>query len=99
MNLYSSLEITLLFVIINIQSVLTLYYVMLQQNHSLHTQKATGYFSCSKCIQEGDFVQNRVIFPEINNILRTNNSFKNRVQIEYHTGNFILENLLIGMIS
>ncbi|EZA60110.1 hypothetical protein X777_15268, partial [Ooceraea biroi] len=63
------------------------------------TKGHTGYFSCSKCVQEGDFLCNRVIFPEINNILRTDDSFKNRTQIEHHTGDSILENLSIGMIS
>ncbi|XP_070163480.1 uncharacterized protein [Polyergus mexicanus] len=64
-----------------------------------YTKGHTGYFSCSKCIQEGNFVHNRVIFPEINNILRTDDSFKNRIQIEHHTGNSVLEKLSIGMVS
>lgn len=64
-----------------------------------YTKGHTGYFSCSKCIQEGEFIRNRVVFPETNNILRTNYTFKNRLQIEHHTGNSILEQLDIGMIS
>lgn len=64
-----------------------------------YTKGHTGYFSCSKCTQEGDFVHNRVIFPETHNTLRTNDTFKNRSQIEHHTGNSILENLSIGMVS
>lgn len=63
------------------------------------TKGHTGYFSCSKCMQEGDFVKNRVIFPEFDNTLRTDNTFKNRSQIEHHTGNSILEKLSIGMVS
>jgi len=27
-----------------------------------YTKGHTGYFSCSKCIQEGDFLNNRVVF-------------------------------------
>lgn len=54
-----------------------------------YTKGHTRYFSCSKCIQEGDFVQNRVIFPETN-ILRTDNSFKNQIQPEHHTDNFYI---------
>lgn len=64
-----------------------------------YTKGHTGYFSCTKCIQEGDFIMNRVTFPETNNILRTDDSFKNRTQIEHHTGDSILEKLSIGMIS
>jgi len=64
-----------------------------------YTKGHTGYFSCSKCIQEGDFVRNRVVFSEIHNMLRTNDTFKNRIHVEHHTGDSILEKLGIGMIS
>lgn len=64
-----------------------------------YTKGHTGYFSCPKCIQEGDFVNNRVTFPETNCTLRTNVSFKNRIQIEHHTGDSVLESLSIGMVS
>ncbi|KYM96522.1 hypothetical protein ALC62_12823 [Cyphomyrmex costatus] len=64
-----------------------------------YTKGHTGYFGCPKCIQEGDFVRNRVTFPETHCTLRSNNTFKNRTQIEHHTGNSILENLPIGMVS
>lgn len=64
-----------------------------------YTKSHTGYFSCPKCIQEGDFVSNRVIFTETNNALRTDDTFKNRSQIEHHTGDSVLEKLSIGMVS
>ena len=63
------------------------------------TKGHTGYFLCSKCLQEGDFVCNRVVFPEINCTLRTNESFRTRSQDEHHIGDSILENLPIDMIS
>lgn len=63
------------------------------------TKGHTGYSSCSKCSQEGDFICNRVVFPEINSTLRTNESFRNRSQEEHHVGDSILENLPIDMIS
>ncbi|XP_029162883.1 uncharacterized protein LOC114934364 [Nylanderia fulva] len=63
------------------------------------TKGHTGYFSCPKCIQEGDFVHNRVVFPQTHNTLRTDDAFKNRAQPEHHTGDSILEKLHIGMIS
>ncbi|XP_024868247.1 uncharacterized protein LOC112452339, partial [Temnothorax curvispinosus] len=62
------------------------------------TKGHTGYFSCSKCSQEGDFICNRVVFPEINSTLRTNESFRTRSQEEHHVGDSILENLPIDMI-
>ncbi|KAB0790363.1 hypothetical protein PPYR_15268 [Photinus pyralis] len=63
------------------------------KNHS-------GYFACSKCIIEGDFVENRVIFNETNCRLRTDLSFTNREQpSEHHRYSSILEDLNIGMVS
>lgn len=64
-----------------------------------YTKGHTRYFACLKCIQEGDFVQNRVTYPEIHSMLRTNDTFKHRTQIGHHTGDSILEKLNIGMIS
>lgn len=63
------------------------------------TKGHTGYFACSKCVQKGDFVQNRVIYTETHNALRTNDTLKKRAHIEHHTGDSILENLSIGMVS
>jgi len=63
------------------------------------TKGHTGYFACSRCIQEGDFVRNRVTFPETHCTLRSNDTFKHRIQPEHHTGNSILEKLPIGMVS
>ncbi|XP_048514942.1 uncharacterized protein LOC125501871 [Athalia rosae] len=59
----------------------------------------TGYFGCSKCIQEGDFLQNRVIFPEVNSTERTDESFRLKQHPEHHIGNTCLEKLKIGMVS
>lgn len=58
----------------------------------------TGYFGCNKCIQEGDFIQNRLVFPELNSTLRTNLSFRNRTQPEHHLVSSELENLNIDMV-
>lgn len=65
----------------------------------IYTKSHTGYFACSKCIQERDFVCNRIIYPEVNSLLRTDESFRQRTQPEHHTGTSILENLNIDMVS
>ncbi|CAH0551339.1 unnamed protein product [Brassicogethes aeneus] len=62
------------------------------------TKGHSGYFACTKCIQEGDFVQNRVTYPETNCTLRTNESFRNKLQPEYHRFTSILEQLNIDMV-
>lgn len=50
------------------------------------------YFGCHKCIQEGTW-KNCVVFPEWNNALRTDKTFRNKEQIEHYTGVSILEQL------
>lgn len=59
----------------------------------------TGYFGCGKCIQEGDYVDNRIVFPEINATLRSDLSFKCHNQPEHHITTSFLEDLNIGMVS
>lgn len=59
----------------------------------------TGYFGCTKCVCEGDYVDHRIIFNSLNSELRTNSSFRNRSQPEHHHGHSILEELDIDMVK
>lgn len=67
-------------------------YILGVKNH-------TGYYGCNKCVQEGDFIENRVVFPELDSAIRTDLSFRNREQPEYHHISSILENLNIDMVT
>ncbi|XP_077277560.1 uncharacterized protein LOC143905820 [Temnothorax americanus] len=58
-----------------------------------------AYFGCGNCIQEGDYIENRVTYPEIKAILRSNESFKLKQQEEHHKMTSILEDLNIGMVT
>lgn len=58
-----------------------------------------GYFGCHKCTQEGEYIDGRMTFPEINSALRTDMSFRNRVQEEHHKAASVLELYPIGMVS
>jgi len=63
-----------------------------------------AYFSCTKCIQEGDFINNRIVFLELDSTLRTDYSFKIRQHKEHHIEKYqtqptIIETLNIGMVS
>jgi len=58
-----------------------------------------AYFGCGNCVQEGDYIENRVTFPEINATLRSDESFKLKQQEEYHKMISNLEDLNIGMIT
>lgn len=63
------------------------------------TKGYTGYFSCLKCTQKGNFIRNGVIFPETHNNLSTDDMLKNRSYIEHHIGDSFLEQLSIGIVS
>ncbi|CAN7938331.1 unnamed protein product, partial [Ixodes hexagonus] len=57
-----------------------------------------GYFSCTKCTAEGEALNRRQCFPEMNAELRTNESFRTRKQEEHHRGTTLLETLPIDLI-
>lgn len=57
------------------------------KSHILSVKSHSGYFSCTKCDQEGDMVNNVLCFVETENYKkRTDHSFRNTLQVEHHTG-------------
>lgn len=58
-----------------------------------------AYEGCSKCIQEGDFIENRMTFPEIESTLRTDECFRKKQYSDHHTGVSCLEELAIDMVK
>lgn len=59
-----------------------------------------SYFSCSKCCQEGEFINSKMCFPEINFILRTDQDFVEFRQEEHHTGISILNEIPnLGLVT
>lgn len=63
------------------------------------TKNHNGYFGCSKCIIEGDYCENRIVFLERDCLPRTDSSFANRQQPEHHLEKSALEILSVGMVS
>jgi hypothetical protein len=60
----------------------------------------SGYYGCGKCVQEGEYLKDRVCFPENDAHLRTDLSFANRSQEEHHVTNSDLEKIPgFGMVS
>lgn len=59
----------------------------------------TAYFACNHCTTEGDYVAHRVVYPQLDAALRTNESFRNKDQEEHHTGESVLEQLDIDMVQ
>lgn len=50
----------------------------------LNVKGHNGYFGCSSCTQEGRYLQNRMTIPDIDALLRSNESLRNRVNEDYH---------------
>ncbi|XP_018399619.1 PREDICTED: uncharacterized protein LOC108777277, partial [Cyphomyrmex costatus] len=59
----------------------------------------TGYSSCTKCTEEGTFVNGKVVFLENNVQLRNDVSFKNKLDDEFHKGISPFEKLNMGLVS
>lgn len=60
----------------------------------------TGYYSCSKCIAEREYINSRMCFPETNFIERTNEDFRNRTDEYHHIGETILAQISsLGLVS
>jgi len=58
-----------------------------------------GYFGCDKCVQEGEYIDRRMTFPEINATLRSDESFSVMLNEEHHLGPSPFAQLSVGMIS
>ncbi|XP_066581974.1 uncharacterized protein [Prorops nasuta] len=52
------------------------------------TKGYTGFFSCERCITEGETIDGKRIFPEINCDPRNKSSFEYKVQPEHHKDEF-----------
>lgn len=69
------------------------------KNFLLNVRAHNAYFGCSSCTQEGEYIQRRMTFPEIDAPLRTNDTFRNKVHEEYHKGDSPLEFLPIDIVN
>lgn len=64
------------------------------------TKGHIGYSSCSKCQIEGEYLQNRICFPGITASKRTDQSFVDLADDDYHTGHSILSDIpRFGMVT
>ncbi|CAN7951930.1 unnamed protein product, partial [Ixodes pacificus] len=58
-----------------------------------------GYFSCTKCQTEGDFLNGRICFPQLDATLRTDGNFRSHAQEEHHLQRTELEKLPIDLVK
>lgn len=63
------------------------------------TKGHNSYFGCNKCVQEGIHTNYRMTFPETNANLRTNDSFRSRIDDSYHKTTSPLEELEFDMVK
>lgn len=59
----------------------------------------SGYAACEKCTVIGEYNNHRVTFVDLNQPLRTDESFSNREQPQHHDGTSPLERLGTGLVS
>lgn len=59
----------------------------------LYIKGHSGYSSCTKCTQEGDYICNRVCFPDLNFTKRTDFDFIAQTDPDHHVGKSILEKI------
>lgn len=64
----------------------------------LNVKSFNAYLGCTSCTPEGSFINDRMAFLETESPLRTDESFRFKIQEEYHKGN-PLELLPINMIN
>jgi len=58
-----------------------------------------AYHGCNSCTVEGDFIHNRMAYLDINAPLRTDQSFRTKIDEFYHKDVSPLENLPINITS
>lgn len=63
------------------------------------TKGHNGYFGCSKCTIEGDYINHRMLFLHNNCSLRTDEMFHQRYNPEHHTGVSLFEQISLPMVT
>lgn len=65
-----------------------------------YTKGHSGYYSCTKCYERGTYINDRVCFPNTDNLaLRCDYQFRSKYQNNHHVGTTILETIInIDMI-
>jgi len=65
----------------------------------LNVKGHNAYHSCNSCIVEGSFINNRMSYLDINCALRTNESFREKLDENYHKGESPLEKFDINITN
>jgi len=63
----------------------------------LNVKAHNAHLGCTLCIEKGSYFENRMTYPGLNATLRTDESFRNKKDEDYHKGNSCLVCLLINI--
>ncbi|CAG9817178.1 unnamed protein product [Phaedon cochleariae] len=59
-----------------------------------YTKGHSGYASCTKCKIDGQYINNRICFPEVKNLsLRSDAEFRSKLQEDHHNGTPMIEEI------
>lgn len=65
----------------------------------LNVKSHNAYSGCTSCIEEGIYLEHRMTYPGLNSSLRTDESFRNKSDDDYHKSNSPLTRLPINIIN
>jgi len=65
----------------------------------LNVKNFNAYSGCTSCTVEGEYIENRMAFLSLDSPLRTDDSFRKKIDEDYHKGNSPLESLPINIID
>lgn len=63
------------------------------------TKQHTGYSSCDKCTEPGEYYKHKIVFPNFTAAKRTNNSFRRNIDDDHHIGTTPLLSLPIDLVT
>lgn len=65
----------------------------------LQVKNHKGYYGCSKCVVKGKYIENRVVYLKTTANLRTNQTFREKLNPKHHLGDCPLETLPINLVD
>ncbi|XP_060882093.1 uncharacterized protein LOC132953757 [Metopolophium dirhodum] len=65
----------------------------------LNVKSHNAYFGCTSCTEEGTYLEHRMTYPGLDAPLRTNETFRNKTDDDYHKGDSPLIRLPINIVE
>lgn len=65
----------------------------------LNVKSHNAYFGCTSCTEEGTYLDHRMTYPGLDTPLRTNETFRNKTDDDYHKGDSPLIRLPINIVE